>query len=79
MRGWYALASWEEHHALGEGSIRVNCLLNSPDISAEAVRFVLWHEFVHLHLHEYHTKKFRKLERRVARLHRGRTGALFAE
>ena len=30
---------------------------------AEAVEFVLWHEFLHLHLKQLHTKEFRRMER----------------
>ena len=63
MRGWYGQAKWEEHHVLGEGGIQINRLLDSPDISAEAIRFLLWHEYLHVHFHEGHTKKFRQLER----------------
>ncbi len=39
----------------GEGLIRVNVLLDSPDISRETLEFLLWHEFLHLWLKQGHT------------------------
>ncbi len=39
-------------------------LLDSPDVSAETMRYLLWHEYLHLHLKSLHTKTFRELERR---------------
>ncbi|MGQ0736189.1 MAG: hypothetical protein ACT4QD_21370 [Acidobacteriota bacterium] len=53
------------HHPAGArgGRIRINCLLNSPDFSAETLRFLLWHEFLHVHLKSGHTPEFRQYER----------------
>ena len=59
LKGWYGMAYYEERPP----RIRINCLLNSPDISSETIRFLLWHEFLHVHLHEGHTPEFRRLER----------------
>ena len=42
----------------------MNRLLNSPDIAEETIRFLLWHEFLHVHLRQGHTAVFRELERR---------------
>lgn len=65
MKGWYAFADWEkEEHPAGSGGIRVNVLLNSIDVTEETLRFLLWHEYLHLHLkggHSHHD--FRRLER----------------
>ena len=61
VKGWYGMAHW------GNGSgprIRMNRLLNSPDVSVDTVRFLLWHEFLHVHLRQLHTPTFRDYERR---------------
>jgi Zn-dependent peptidase ImmA (M78 family) len=42
--------------------IRINCLLNSPDITAETMKFLLWHEYLHLYLQQSHTTEFRERE-----------------
>ena len=42
----------------------MNRLLNSRDVSAETIRFLLWHEFLHTHLRQGHTPTFRDHERR---------------
>lgn len=42
----------------------MNRLLDSPDIGAETMRFLLWHEYLHLYLKQLHTKTFRELERK---------------
>ncbi len=42
--------------------IRVNRLLNSPDVPATVLEFLLWHELLHVHLRAGHTKRFRELE-----------------
>jgi len=63
VRGWYAFANWDFERPAGTGKIRVNCVLDSPDVSADTMRFVLWHEYLHLHLKQGHTREFRKLER----------------
>ena len=64
VKGWYAQARYEPDTPHGHGEIRVNLLLNSPDVSEETLRFLLWHEYLHLHLKAGHTKAFRALERR---------------
>jgi hypothetical protein len=46
--------------------LRINRLLDSPDISVNTMRFLLWHEFLHVHLASGHTKTFREHERRLA-------------
>jgi len=59
VKGWYGRAYFSTTPAL----IKLNRLLDSPDFSAETVRFLLWHEFLHVHLAQGHTKTFRQLER----------------
>ncbi len=62
IKGWYGKAYWEKHVPNGTGTIRINRLLNSPDVSAATMRFLLWHEYLHLYLQQLHTPKFRELE-----------------
>jgi superfamily II DNA or RNA helicase len=64
LTGWYAKAYWGEGHQPAGESIRVNRLLDSPDVAADTLRFLLWHEFLHLHLRQGHTPAFRALERK---------------
>lgn len=64
MKGWYGQARWDSTAASGHGLIKVNRLLDSPDVSAETMRFLLWHEYLHLFLKAGHTKTFREHERR---------------
>ena len=64
VKGWYAKAYFDKALPHGTGRIRVNSLLDSPDLSAETMRFLLWHEFLHLHLQDGHTPVFKELERR---------------
>jgi len=45
------------------GRIRINVLLDSPDVSSETIRFLLWHEFLHTYLMALHTPEFRRHER----------------
>jgi hypothetical protein len=42
--------------------VRVNRLLDSPDLSVQAMRFLLWHEYLHVHLCAPHTPQFRRME-----------------
>jgi superfamily II DNA or RNA helicase len=63
VRGWYAFANWDFERPAGTGNIRVNCVLDSPRVSGDTMRFILWHEYLHLHLKQGHTREFRKLER----------------
>lgn len=60
IKGWFGVA---HSHGAVSGRIRINCLLDSPDFSAETLRFLLWHEFLHIHLKQGHTEEFRRLER----------------
>lgn len=62
IKGWFGVA-----HPAGiqAGRIRVNCLLNSPDFSEESLRFLLWHEYLHIRLKTAgHDDQFRQLERK---------------
>lgn len=63
VKGWYAMAYWDPETPHGHGKIRVNVLLDSPDISEETMCYLLWHEYLHLYLKALHTKTFRELER----------------
>jgi hypothetical protein len=60
LKGWFGKAHLSGDRA---GHISINCLLDSPDVSAETLRFLLWHEFLHVHLNQGHTPEFRRLER----------------
>lgn len=55
-----------EHEAemnAGEGRIRINRIADSPDIDEPTLRFLLWHEYLHLFLKQGHTSEFRIRER----------------
>ena len=43
--------------------LRITRLLDSPDISVPTMRFLLWHEFLHVYLASGHTQTFREHER----------------
>ena len=62
IKGWYAEAHYGEASEYGDGLIRVNVLLDSPDVSRDTMEFLLWHEFLHLWLKQGHTREFRSLE-----------------
>jgi superfamily II DNA or RNA helicase len=64
IKGWYGKANWEPDARPGHGKIRINCLLDSPGIGREVIQFLLWHEYLHLHLLGGHTPQFRELERK---------------
>jgi hypothetical protein len=64
MRNVFAMAQWEVGDSTGMGRVIVNRVLDSPDVSAATVRFLLWHEYVHLFLQQGHTKVFREWERK---------------
>jgi superfamily II DNA or RNA helicase len=64
VKGWYGRADFEDSTGPGDGVIRINRLLNSPDVSADTMRMLIWHEYVHLLLRQGHTKTFRDYERR---------------
>jgi superfamily II DNA or RNA helicase len=58
VKSWWGIADWHKN------TIRINRLMNSSDVSAEAVCFVLWHEYLHLFLKQLHTGEFRALEKK---------------
>jgi hypothetical protein len=62
IKGWFGMAIWNRETETGGGMIRINCLLNSPDITAETMKFLLWHEYLHLYLQQSHTTEFRERE-----------------
>ncbi len=64
LKGFYGKAFWERTDLPGHGRIKINVLLDSPDVSAETLKFLLWHEYLHLHLQAGHTATFRELERK---------------
>jgi len=63
IKGWSGKAYYETDTPHGSGRIRINCLLNSPDVTSDTLRFLLWHEYLHLYLKLPHPKVFRDLER----------------
>ena len=58
LKGWFGKAFWDSTPP----EIRINCLLNSRDFSAASLRFLLWHELLHVYLRQGHTTVFRQLE-----------------
>jgi len=60
LKGWGGMTYYQENPP----RIRINRLLDSPDIRVTTIRFLLWHEFLHVHLVSGHTKTFREYERR---------------
>ena len=62
IKGWYGRAYWGRHVSSGTGTIRINRLLNSPDVCPATMRFLLWHEYLHLYLQQLHTRTFKELE-----------------
>lgn len=65
IKGFWAYAKYKDEEPQGHGEIRVNKILDSADVSAETLRFLLWHEYLHLHLKSRrHDAYFRELERR---------------
>jgi len=63
VKGVFATAHWEPSFAKGDGRICVNVLLDSPDVTEETIRFLLWHEYLHLFLKVGHPPQFRNLEK----------------
>ena len=59
IKGWYGMAYYGEPST----KIKINCLLDSQDISSETIKFLLWHEYLHIYLLSGHTPEFRKFER----------------
>ncbi|MBW4579589.1 MAG: DEAD/DEAH box helicase [Tildeniella nuda ZEHNDER 1965/U140] len=66
VKGWYGQAYWEPGQPHGQGKIRLNRLLDSPDVSEDVIQYLLWHEYLHLYLQQGHTQTFREYERRWA-------------
>lgn len=66
MKGWYGKAFWEVKSPKGSGEIRINCLLDSPDVKVNTIEFLVWHEYLHLFLQDGHTPVFRRLEKKWA-------------
>jgi len=60
LKGWYGMAYDRADPPRG----RINRLLDSPDIGVATMRFLLWHEFLPMHLASGHTKTFHEHERR---------------
>ncbi len=63
VKGWYGKAYFDVTNPHGHGLIRINKLLDSPSVDVDTLRFLLWHEYLHLYLKAAHTKEFRRLER----------------
>lgn len=63
IKGWYGKATWTDESPKGTGEIKINCLLDSPDVSESTLEFLVWHEYLHLFLQSGHTPVFRKLEK----------------
>jgi hypothetical protein len=63
VKGWYGMAYSKMEEPFGHGRIRMNVLLDSKDMSEATIKFLLWHEYLHLHLKQLHTSEFRRLER----------------
>jgi hypothetical protein len=61
LKGWFGKAF--PVATPGDGRIVINSLLQSRQISPETLRFLLWHEYLHLYLRGGHTKEFREHER----------------
>jgi len=61
IKGWFGKAWYGTQ--VGSGPIKINLLLDSPDFSATTLKFLLWHEYLHLFLRAGHTGEFRRLER----------------
>lgn len=60
LKGWLGMAYYQETPK----RIKINVLLDSPDIDAATMKFLLWHEYLHVFLSQGHTKTFRELERK---------------
>jgi hypothetical protein len=62
VKGWYGIAYWKDYPEL----IKINCLLDSPDVTASTLKFLLWHEYLHIYLRQGHTELFKELESKWA-------------
>jgi superfamily II DNA or RNA helicase len=63
VKGKFAQAKWEPDNKHGEGEIIVNRLLQSREVSQATLKFLLWHEYLHLFLKDGHPPIFRERER----------------
>lgn len=60
IKGWFGRAEYGDQP--GKGDIRINVVLNSPDLSRQTLLYLLWHEYLHIYLLAGHTEEFRRLE-----------------
>ncbi len=63
VKGKFAQAKWEANEKHGDGVVTVNRLLQSKDVPASTIKFLLWHEYLHLFLKDGHSPPFRERER----------------
>jgi predicted metal-dependent hydrolase len=63
IKGWYGKAIYEHHTTPGNGRILINTLLDSPAVSQATIKFLLWHEYLHLLLKTGHPPEFRRREK----------------
>lgn len=52
-----------------DNHIVINCILNSRDVPREAVKYVIYHEMLHLN-YPYHTKEFREQEHKYPKYYK---------
>lgn len=64
VKSWWGIATWQTDTNAGHGRIRINCLMNSSDVSEDALCFLLWHEYLHVYLKQGHTSDFKELQKR---------------
>lgn len=50
--------------APGSGRIKINRILRFSEVPEEVLRYVVWHEYLHVRLRCKHTREFRELERK---------------
>lgn len=63
MKGWFGMAHQTKKQ--GKGRIRINSMLNSTKVSADTLKFLIWHEYLHLYFNEEaHTPRFRQWEQK---------------
>lgn len=62
LKGWCGGKDWVPGLAPWQGAIRINRKLDSPDVPADMLRFVLQHAYLHLYLQQGHRGVFRELE-----------------
>lgn len=60
LKSWQGMAYFREIPP----RVVINRLLDSSAVSEATLRFLLWHEFLHVHLRQLHTPTFRELERK---------------